>query len=336
MKSPTPLISWHIRCFNKKKKQFFNRELVLDTPKITQEEFECVLAMAQRTPTDPRIRRFRPRFREVGEDEFLQLANSAKSFSVFTLPRYFEDEDGNPLGEIEVLQVLTGQAHPIIVGNPESVLRLGPSSVIRKDQWSVESADKISHFLVVVRDIAKSRWLRSPLSMKFTGSLDDIEEILSFDAPDRESIKGVILGIRQLYSSDNVFNIACGTYLRHVADDLKKLWVKERKDSFNRCRENPPHLLRLSQLTTREILDVFIYGSDMMHPRSKKNAEQELKNLLKKFGRERVVMAFNRACLDLCRCAFHVYPVVKQDFAHWVRNEDCAGPGRVSLDDLLP
>lgn len=331
MKASVPFISWKIRCLHKKEKRFFDRKVVLDCAKIADSELAQILGLLE-PRIDPRILHFRSRFREVSEEE---SQRPAKQFQFFVVPGYFEDEDGNPMDDIEVCRILTGQTHPVLLGRPHSVLRLGPSAIVRQEQWSVDSANDISHFLAVVRDIAKSCWLRAPLSMEFTGTLDDIQQILSLDAPDHEAAKGVVLPIRQLYSSDDVLNIACNVHLRHVGDERKRWWVQERKAAFNRHRRNPPHLSRLGECSTQEIIETVIYGSGIVHRRSKANSEEDLRVLVSKHGRECVVMGFNCACRDLCHFAFDIYHVVKQDFEHWITNEGCAGPDTFTLDELI-
>jgi hypothetical protein len=334
MKVSMPFISWKIRCLHRKDKRFFDREVVPDLSKTTDSEVGEILELLE-PRTDPRIVQFRFRFREVSKEESRRLAKHCRAMKAFVVPGYFEDEDGNPMDENGVCRVLTGQTHPVLRGRPHSVLQLGPCAIIRQEQWSVVGANDISHFLAVVRAIAESRWLKAPLSMEFTGTFGDIQQILSFDEPDREAVKAVVLPIRQLYSSDDILNIACKVYLRHVADERKRWWVQERKDAFNRHRDSPPHLSRLGEYSTQKIIETVIYGLGIVHRRSKANSEEDLRILMNKHRRECVVMAFNCACRDFCRFAFDIYLVVKQDFEHWIRNEGCAGPNRITLDDVI-
>jgi len=78
-----------------------------------------------------------------------------------------------------------------------------------------------------------------------------------------------------------------------------------------------------------------MYGSGLVHRTSDKGCEAELARAVQEYGRERLVMAFNSACRDVCLSAFYVYHVIKQDYEHWIGPEGCQGPGRIDINALL-
>ena len=69
------------------------------------------------------------------------------------------------MDEIGLFQILTDQEYPILLRNVVSVLRLGPTGMRRKEQWTVESANALAHFFQLVEVIGNSEWLQADLSM---------------------------------------------------------------------------------------------------------------------------------------------------------------------------
>jgi hypothetical protein len=335
MEWESTLVWWKVRCLNRKDHTFSDRTLLLDPSSLSPEDQSRLLRLIEHSSTHPAIREFRGRFQEVTEEEFVRRAHQATAFKGVFLQEYFEEEEGRPMGVIELMQALTGEANPIILGNPESVLRLGPAGIREKDRWSVRCANDIAHLLQLVEQIARSDWLSSPLSLQFVPGKNDIKRIISFEHPDAEATRAVLLPIRQLYSEDEAFNHACNRYLRHVADGRKHAWVKERKDGFNRSRDSEPFQFKVWSLSTRQVLDLFMYGSGLVHRKADKGQETELSRAVSEYGREHVVMAFNLCCRDLCQYAFDMYHVIRQDFQNWISTERCVGPDKVFAHDLL-
>jgi hypothetical protein len=341
MEPSRTLVWWKVRCLNRQHKTFFDRYLVLDWSNLMPEQQAHVLALVEESSSKPEIVQYRRAFREVDQEELGRLYPQAQRTRNVFLPDYFEDEDGQPMGEMGLVQELTGQEYPILLGNPLSVLRLGPTAIRKKEEWSVKVANEIDHFLQTIRQIAGSNWLKSPLSLQFVAQSGNLKEfpginrIISFDSPDGEATRGVLMSIRLLISSDDEFNIACNWYLKHVGDERKRAWAKEHKRIFNERRQSPPAPLAIGTYTTQQLIDTFIYGSGLVHRNSDKGCEAELARAVEEYGREQFVMAFNFACRDVCRSPFYVYHVIKQDYEHWTGPEGCQGPNRIDINALL-
>src|SRR5262249_45269282 len=118
-----------------------------------------------------------------------------------------------------------------------SVLRLGPTEMLRKELWTTETANTLAHFFQLVEVIGSSDWLKSELSINTPASGSWIN---SFHCPDLGQMYSVLLPIRQLYSEDEVFNNACNSYLRHVQDERKRWWLEETKREFNAYLKSMP------------------------------------------------------------------------------------------------
>ena len=86
----------------------------------------------------------------------------------------------------------------------------------------------------------------------------------------------------------------------------------------------------------REILDIFLYGAGLIHARGKKQADRDrLKEILKTYPREKLVMSFHSSMKYLFDDAVTVYPVLKQDFLHWTNDLGMTGPDLVDIAKLL-
>ena len=127
---------------------------------------------------------------------------------MFAVTDYFEDDEGQPLDEIGLAQIMTGQEHPILAGHVGSVLRLGPTELQRQELWGVDSANAIAHFFQLVEVIGSGEWLKSELEIS-TGGRSGPGGINSFKCPDLGQMYSILLPIRQLYASDDAFNHAC-------------------------------------------------------------------------------------------------------------------------------
>lgn len=327
---------WKIRCVNRNTKELFDRTLFLDPSTLPPEESAEAVAVLKGGRWDRRVLNYRGRFRELPATAVEARLDDATHAVVACLPDYFEDELGNPMAPHELVGALTGEAEVLLLGDPRSVLALGPSPVKDKGDWSPQTANKVARFLQVGRSIAESRWLKSPLGVAWGRGAGPGERPLRFQHPDREAMASICVWIRQLWSSDKAFDAGCNAYIRHVADERKALWVRERKTAFNRYLERQPESVDLSGYSAREVLETVIYGSGVIHTRSASAQEEDLRRLLAEHGGVRVTAAFYGCCMEICTYALDVYPVIKQDFEHWVRTEGCAPPTWPEIRDLLP
>lgn len=335
------VVCWKVRCLHSETKVFFDRYLLLDWSTLTPDQESNVLTLLDRASSRPEMIHYRANFREIEQEELDRLFSEARWTRTMTVPEYFEDEYGNSMNVIGLAQRMTGQEYPILVGNPVSVLRIGPTGVQKKDEWSVQAANDIALFLQTVSQIAASEWLKSPLSLRFEAistnlkEFPDINRIISFDSPGTEATRGVLMLIRLLISKDDVFNCAVNWYLKHAADQRKRNWVKERQKSFSKCRKSRSCPMSVGNYTRQQIIDTFMYGSGLIHRKSEKGCEGELKQIVELYGRERFVIVLNQACRDVCQPAFDSYHIINQDFNRWITADGCAGPDRINIKGLL-
>jgi hypothetical protein len=363
------IIDWAVSCFDKRRKNplpVYTRFYVLDESRATDEDKQAILALIHqndiptpapppglgntvytfsqgRTGCDRRVLKYRSLFRECTMDELQSMLDRAKARggpvrleSVGLMGEYFEDENGKEITDIEMMDYVAGGGPVIIMGNPKSVTRLGPSGMRAQDKWSIETANTMAHFFQVVDHVATSEWYRSPVSVSY----DQSERVLSSVFPTVESALGMLLLFRQLYSSDNkddLFNRACGTYLRHVDHPGKEAWVRAEKKSFNLQLSGPPSLPNMGvNCTTRQLVDMFLYGAGLIHARGKDQTDQSrMKLTLRTCRREKLVMVFHWSLRSLFASALTVYPVLKQDFVHWMKDRGAAGPDLIDIAKLL-
>lgn len=326
------LVTAKIRCINRATKEFFDREFWIDLSTLL--------------PAD------RERFEELSKDSvspasFIQIRSLLKpgrfpgdmnpghfdSFRGFTVTDYFEDEAGNPLDMVGLAQILSGQEYPILLYDVRSVLRLGPTGIARKEQWTVESANVMAHFFQLVEVIGSGEWLKSKLSISTPGSQ---EWINSFQCPDLAHVYAILLPIRQLYAADTAFNRACKLYLRHVNDDRKCWWVEATKKNFNGYLDSVPRPLAVESYTVRQLLDLVMYGAGLVHSaKSEAVMIQNFKEAVVRNKREWVVFNFLAYCQQLYAYAAQVYFILRQDYEQWMTVEGCQPSDLVLLSHLF-
>ncbi|TWT52350.1 hypothetical protein KOR42_30360 [Thalassoglobus neptunius] len=192
--SELPVLLWPISCFDRRRENplpVYNRWYWLDWTKLTPEQTSDILAIidaklsmkSQHEPVgfeetvitksvgapnyDNRMLKYRNLFTEVPDNNVEAFFNDPvrhdRGFqTVSVTTEYYEDEKGTPVSNYEMIQHVSGQEFPIIVGDPESVMKLGPVSAVNTTEWSLEKANTIAQFLDVVQRIQASDWYRSP------------------------------------------------------------------------------------------------------------------------------------------------------------------------------
>jgi hypothetical protein len=331
------VLLWKVRCINTESKGMFDRELFLDVSEVPVTEREHIAAVIKRGGPPDQIAIYRGLFHEISKDDIEDKLGGASSFQTFGSEGYVEDENGNGLDEKDLIRIRAGHENFIRWDSVEGILSLGAAGIREKDTWTKETANALWHFIGLVRQLARGQWMKTPTSLSLKGGA-----VTSCEHPDAEATMGSILLIRQLYSDskwDNVFNVACDAYLRHVDHDLKRDWVNERKAMFagylNSKVQTAFRRAEMGDMQVRELLDMITYGSPMVHRRSSEGEEEKLRTAIETHGREVVVTTFNFCAQQLCRIAFPVYHVVRQDFLNWITNEGCVGPDNVSMQDLF-
>ena len=298
---------WRVTCVNSQTRQVFQRDLYVELATIPSDDrAEMQSILADSISGRWGMLKYRRYFKEQKPRYDL----NERWHASFCIPRYYEDEAGNPLDELRFMQVYTGHEDIIIAGNPNSVLRLGPSSMARPEKWSAKKANDIAHFLEVVHCLALSDWIEAPISFSF------------------------IIFIRQLMSDgDKLFKLATDAYLCHTADEGKRAYVMQRRDCFNGVLGHEPFPLQKSGITGRQLIVLFFYGFGLIHRDDTK--KQEFREIITRLGREMVMLGIHTTLQHVVCHADNVARVIRQDFLHWVATNQCPPPDRIGIVDLL-
>ncbi|MEJ0091244.1 MAG: hypothetical protein WDM80_16050 [Limisphaerales bacterium] len=246
---------------------------------------------------------------------------------------YFEDETGRPISKIGIYQFKTGEANPVIPFEPQSIVRLGPAPIREGKSATKEDSETIAHFFEIVDLLTSSSWYRSPPVLTFRTRSESAEVDSLF--PNVREMQEAILAIRQLYSSDNLFNRAVNCYAKLCGESKKVDWVTIIKEHFSKFLDGPNSFPMLSGVTVRGLIDVFLYGGKFVHA-NEANKQQKLQALILAHGRAQVVMAVQTSFRRIVDTARLVYPVLMQDYFHWLATGKCPLPvPMASMNQLL-
>jgi hypothetical protein len=209
---------------------------------------ETIITMSFESPSsDSRMLKYRSLFSEVpGNDIKSFMQQDGRDTRGFRMVRigteYFENESGTPITSYQMMQHVSGQEFPIVVGDAESVLRLGPVPPATCETWNSEKANTIAQFLDVVQRICASRWFKSPPSITARASTSGVKELLEANFPTDEETLSVLAYFRQLHAGDRLLQRTVDAYVAHSSDDRKIWWAQERKASFCPAPLKCPHV----------------------------------------------------------------------------------------------
>lgn len=248
------------------------------------------------------------------------------------LIEYFEDEAGNPLSKIDVYKFKTGEDFPIIPFDSESVLRLGPSDLHPDRPPTQEDSNTIAHFLETISYVTHSRWYHSPPALTVRARNNETQIDSAF--PDAFETQEVLLALRQLYASDKLFNKAVKSYMRICGNAKKVTWMQQIKTEFDKYLNGTGTFVNAPGITVRELLDTFLYGSRIAHSLEREH-QAKLESLIAAHGRSQIVMAVHASFRQLLNHAICVFPVIKQDYNHWLASGKCPKHSGLPIQELL-
>jgi hypothetical protein len=289
---------------------------------------------------DSRLHKYRKLFREVPDNDLEAVllcdGRMDRAFRQISFGGdYFEDETGAPITRYEMIKHVSGDEQPIIVGDPKSVLVLGPAAPRNERNWTSEKANRLAQFLDVVHRIRSSAWLQSPPSISYVAHSSVPPEVLAASiAPDDQTM-AILAYFRQLHAGDALLTKSVDAYLEHCGDARKAWWVDERRKAFVAMIDARPTPWITDGVTRREIVAMFMYGAGLLHSESKHGHDVALGAFVARHGQQKAVFIFNSCLLDFFRVAVQVYYVIRQDFHHWVGEIGLTGPTRVSIKDLF-
>ena len=222
-------------------------------------------------------------------------------------------------------------------GDPRTVTQNGPSDLKLAAEWDVNAANDIAHFLQISESLSKSPWFNLPVEI----SCDSDGVTSGFKNPGSDSNIAALTLIRQfMLPRDKVFDHALTTYRKFCDDGVKVMFVELEHQQFDSLLSTNLHVYEhhgdphLRQLTTKQLIDLVVYGSGFFHRESNSNLEKPFSELLANCSRENVLFAFHSVCRSLIGHVFRAYPVIKQDFESWIANGH-AIPSRAGIQDLF-
>ena len=362
-----PVLLWPISCFDRRRENplpVYNRWYWLDWDQLTPQQTNEILAIVEAknnrdsphkpvgfsetvitisvgSPTfDTHMLKYRSLFTEVPGNDVEAFFNDPvrhhRGFQTVSIAtQYFEDENATPVSDYEMMQHVSGQEFPIIVGDPKSVLRLGPVSAVNTNNWSIDTANTIAQFLDVIERIHTSDWYRSPRFITSLTHKTEESQLLEAGFPDDEDTMSVLAYFRQLHAGDKLVSKACDTYVAHAGDGTKQRWVNERKQSFGSLIDSPPVTYDTKEKTRRQIIQMFMYGAGLLHSSSKNGEDAALDTFILQHGKHEAVMIFNLCLMDFFRVAATIHPVIRQDYHHWVNTDGLAAAARLTIPNLF-
>lgn len=302
---------------------------------------ETVITVSVGTPNyDSHMLSYRHLFTEVADNDVEAfLKNPSRTYrgfqTVSLAAEYFEDETGTRISDYEMIQHVSGQEFPIIVGNPKSILKLGPISAVNAADWSTEKANTIAHFLDVIERIHASGWYRSPQFITSLSRKVDGTKLLEARFPDDVDTIAVLAYFRQLHAGDRLVEKACDAYIAHAGDARTQWWVNERKRSFALLVDSPPAPYDTKAQTRRQIVRMFMYGGGLLHSSSDHGDDAALKAFISDHGKHKSVIIFHSCLMDFFRVAATIYPVLRQDYTHWINADGLSAASRVEIPNLF-
>lgn len=207
---------------------------------------------------------------------------------------------------------------PIVKGDANSVLRIGPVSMKNRGDWQQHDSDLFAQFLQVNRQISKSRWSSADCRFKSQGG-----RLIEGTFPDIEDFVYAAVYFRQLIHRgmyDQLFSRVCDRYTHFIDFFGKAAWVHAEKEQFANTLKSPT--LELPDYTIEQIFEAFIYGARILHgmPHDQSTSQRHFHEINSNFDREIVLYSLHSSLKELQNHLSRVAAVIHQDFSHWIQN----------------
>jgi hypothetical protein len=88
-------------------------------------------------------------------------------------------------------------------------------------------------------------------------------------------------------------------------------------------------------MSNGDALDTLIYGTGILHRRSRKNHEEQLSRLQAKNDQQKLAFTLHSLCRQLIGYATRGAILIQRDFSQWVSNGVCPRPSRVVMESVL-
>jgi hypothetical protein len=80
---------------------------------------------------------------------------------------------------------------------------------------------------------------------------------------------------------------------------------------------------------------MFMYGAGLLHSSSTRGDDAALDAFISQHGKHQAVMIFHSCLMDFLRVASTLYPVIHQDYYHWINEDGLAAASRVEIPNLF-
>jgi hypothetical protein len=213
------------------------------------------------------------------------------------------------------------------MGNLNSVIQLGPSPLIKKEEFSQNDSDTLAHFIQAYSQIAKSQWMKDKCRLISRG--DKLEAF----TPAFESLVYVSIYFRQLYSTtDALFKASCEIYKNHIESRGKIVWLTYEYESFQSQLKSPliPPCSNVLY-SSEDIIEAFLYGALIMHSntyqhRSLPTNRKKIKDMLDLMKKEMFAFALNCSLKLLFNHISRAACLIRMDYSFWLNQKDVPPP----------
>ena len=209
------------------------------------------------------------------------------------------------------------KAPSIILGDPNSILRLPKSTMLRPNEWTQMDSDILAHFLQVNKQIQDSRWYRAKVSFRTQGG-----QPKDCSIPEFEDFVFAAVYLRQLIAEkDSLLDDAVGRYCRFVDCQIRPIWVHQELAAFNCSLDHQVHLLTDIAITTRELFDAFMYGAALLHkmPKVEDTKRKRFLEIYDNIPRHVLLYVFHMSLKMLMNHIGAVASVICRDYSYWLR-----------------
>jgi hypothetical protein len=233
------IVYWKVRCFSRASKDFFDRNLVLDTTSldpITRSRVE--MCLEQRSSQEREILKYRQLFKEGGlPSPGSELRHD--SGRIFGITDYFEDEDGKEITLTECARIKTGNenvvAFPSHYRPHDIALSLSDNSPIPENpqdhiNLSQADIDALAYFVKDATELKENAFYSESPTLHSVGGVYTISTIPV------EHIVSFVTIFRRLYmhKERGNYNNACAVYARHYLNKRLTHWITAERRLYNK------------------------------------------------------------------------------------------------------
>lgn len=207
-------------------------------------------------------------------------------------------------------------ALPIILGDPNSILRLPKAALRNPSEWTQLDSDILAHLIQVQKQIHESRWNKA--KVRFT---TQDGQLFDHSFPEFEDFVFAAVYLRQLIAKkDSLLEDAVARYCRFVDCQVRPAWVRHQLAAFKGALDGPAFML--SGYTMREVFDSFIYGAGLLHkiPKVGDPKRKRFLEIYDKQPRHTLLYALHMSLISLMTYVSNVTVVICRDYSHWLHD----------------